>query len=88
MDIIAGASLARPTVNLPLSVVKNRLAPGQFAARKRYRRNVSLKSATNSSNPSPSRGESPTNRAVMVPLEAGYDRAEMIQPAVMAPPLN
>ena len=24
----------------------------------------------------------------MVPLEAGYDRAEMIQPAVMAPPLN
>jgi NAD(P)-dependent dehydrogenase (short-subunit alcohol dehydrogenase family) len=28
-----------------------------------------------------------TNTA-MVPLEAGYDRAEMIQPAVMAPPLN
>jgi hypothetical protein len=25
VDIIAGASLARPTVNLPLSVVKNRL---------------------------------------------------------------
>src|SRR5258708_5961362 len=24
----------------------------------------------------------------MVPLEAGYDRGEMIQPAVMAPPLN
>jgi NAD(P)-dependent dehydrogenase (short-subunit alcohol dehydrogenase family) len=24
----------------------------------------------------------------MVPLEAGYDRAEMIQPAVMTPPLN
>jgi NAD(P)-dependent dehydrogenase (short-subunit alcohol dehydrogenase family) len=24
----------------------------------------------------------------MVPLEAGYDRAEMIQPAVMSPPLN
>jgi len=24
----------------------------------------------------------------MVPLEAGFDRAEMIQPAVMAPPLN
>jgi NAD(P)-dependent dehydrogenase (short-subunit alcohol dehydrogenase family) len=24
----------------------------------------------------------------MVPLEAGYDRTEMIQPAVMAPPLN
>ena len=24
----------------------------------------------------------------MVPLEAGYERAEMIQPAVMAPPLN
>ena len=24
----------------------------------------------------------------MVPIEAGYDRAEMIQPAVMAPPLN
>jgi hypothetical protein len=24
----------------------------------------------------------------MVPLEAGYDRAEMIQPAVMAPPRN
>ena len=24
----------------------------------------------------------------MVPLEAGYDRAEMIQPTVMAPPLN
>ena len=24
----------------------------------------------------------------MVPLEAGYDRAEMIQPSVMAPPLN
>jgi NAD(P)-dependent dehydrogenase (short-subunit alcohol dehydrogenase family) len=24
----------------------------------------------------------------MVPLEAGYDRAEMIQPGVMAPPLN
>ena len=24
----------------------------------------------------------------MVPLEAGYDRAEMIQPAVMALPLN
>jgi len=24
----------------------------------------------------------------MVPLEAGYDRAEMIQPAAMAPPLN
>jgi NAD(P)-dependent dehydrogenase (short-subunit alcohol dehydrogenase family) len=24
----------------------------------------------------------------MVPVEAGYDRAEMIQPAVMAPPLN
>jgi NAD(P)-dependent dehydrogenase (short-subunit alcohol dehydrogenase family) len=24
----------------------------------------------------------------MVPLEAGYDRAEMIQPEVMAPPLN
>jgi NAD(P)-dependent dehydrogenase (short-subunit alcohol dehydrogenase family) len=24
----------------------------------------------------------------MVPLEAGYNRAEMIQPAVMAPPLN
>jgi NAD(P)-dependent dehydrogenase (short-subunit alcohol dehydrogenase family) len=24
----------------------------------------------------------------MVPLEAGYDRAEMIQPAVMVPPLN
>jgi NAD(P)-dependent dehydrogenase (short-subunit alcohol dehydrogenase family) len=24
----------------------------------------------------------------MVPLEAGYDRAQMIQPAVMAPPLN
>src|ERR1700738_3977181 len=24
----------------------------------------------------------------MVPLEAGYDRAEMIQPAVMAPPLS
>jgi NAD(P)-dependent dehydrogenase (short-subunit alcohol dehydrogenase family) len=24
----------------------------------------------------------------MVPLDAGYDRAEMIQPAVMAPPLN
>ena len=24
----------------------------------------------------------------MVPLEAGYDRAEMIQPAVMAAPLN
>jgi NAD(P)-dependent dehydrogenase (short-subunit alcohol dehydrogenase family) len=24
----------------------------------------------------------------MVPLEAGYDRSEMIQPAVMAPPLN
>ena len=24
----------------------------------------------------------------MVPLGAGYDRAEMIQPAVMAPPLN
>src|SRR5215469_14774316 len=24
----------------------------------------------------------------MVPLEAGYDRAEMIQPAVMGPPLN
>ena len=40
MDIIAGASLARPTVNLPLSAV----APGQFAARKRYRRNVSLNS--------------------------------------------
>src|SRR6201987_4820251 len=28
-----------------------------------------------------------TNTA-MVPLEAGFDRAEMIQPAVMAPPLN
>jgi len=40
VDIIAGASLARPTVNLPLSAV----APGQFAARKRYRRNVSLNS--------------------------------------------
>ena len=24
----------------------------------------------------------------MVPREAGYDRAEMIQPAAMAPPLN
>ena len=24
----------------------------------------------------------------MVPLEAGYDRAEMVQPVVMAPPLN
>jgi hypothetical protein len=24
----------------------------------------------------------------MVPLAAGYDRAEMIQPAVMSPPLN
>jgi NAD(P)-dependent dehydrogenase (short-subunit alcohol dehydrogenase family) len=24
----------------------------------------------------------------MVPLEAGFDRAEMIQPTVMAPPLN
>ena len=24
----------------------------------------------------------------MVPLEAGYDRAEMIQPEVMSPPLN
>jgi NAD(P)-dependent dehydrogenase (short-subunit alcohol dehydrogenase family) len=28
-----------------------------------------------------------TNTA-MVPIEAGFDRAEMIQPAVMAPPLN
>ena len=28
-----------------------------------------------------------TNTA-MVPFEAGFDRAEMIQPAVMAPPLN
>ncbi len=28
-----------------------------------------------------------TNTA-MVPLEAGYDRAEMIQPEIMAPPLN
>jgi NAD(P)-dependent dehydrogenase (short-subunit alcohol dehydrogenase family) len=28
-----------------------------------------------------------TNTA-MVPLEAGFDRADMIQPAVMAPPLN
>ena len=29
-----------------------------------------------------------TTNTGMVPLEAGYDRAEMIQPAVMAPPLN
>src|SRR6201987_1121020 len=29
-----------------------------------------------------------TTNTAMVPLEAGYDRAEMIQPAVMAPPLN
>jgi len=44
VDIIAGASLAPPKVNLPLSVVKPAVAPGQFAARKRYRRNVSLNS--------------------------------------------
>jgi hypothetical protein len=56
VDIIAGACLTRPAVNLPLSVVKNRLwAPGQFAARKRYRRlgsgieeNVSLNSRNHS----------------------------------------
>jgi NAD(P)-dependent dehydrogenase (short-subunit alcohol dehydrogenase family) len=29
-----------------------------------------------------------TTNTGMVPLEAGYDRTEMIQPAVMAPPLN
>ena len=61
MDIIAGASLAPPKVNLPLSVVKPAVAPGQFAARKRYRRNVSLKSGTTSSNPSSSSGESRAN---------------------------
>jgi hypothetical protein len=38
------------------------VAPGQFAARKRYRRNVSLKSGTTSSNPSSSRGESTNHR--------------------------
>jgi len=32
------------------------VAPGQFAARKRYRRNVSLKSGTTSLNPSSSGG--------------------------------
>ena len=61
MDIIAGASLARRTVNLPLLVVKTRLwlgAPLRLQAPERCKKMLDLNPGTGSSNPFPSSGES------------------------------
>ena len=65
VDIIAGASLARRTVNLPLSIVKIRLwLPGRFVVARSAavsEKCCPLRGGTEGSNPASSSGESYAN---------------------------